>query len=50
MSTCVELPAIPSERWWGDHLRETRWQLELYRLLITRSSPAGASRTATGGR
>ena len=34
MSTCVELPAIPSERWWGDHLRETRWQLELYRLLI----------------
>ena len=21
------------ERWWGDHLRETRWQLELSRLL-----------------
>jgi pimeloyl-ACP methyl ester carboxylesterase len=21
------------ERWWGDHLGETRWQLELYRLL-----------------
>jgi pimeloyl-ACP methyl ester carboxylesterase len=29
-----ELPAVPDERWWGDHLRETRWQLELYRLLI----------------
>ena len=29
-----ELPAIPAERWWGDHLRETRWQLELYRLLV----------------
>ena len=29
-----ELPAIPDERWWGDHVRETRWQLELYRLLV----------------
>jgi triacylglycerol lipase len=29
-----ELPAVPDERWWGDHLRETRWQLELYRLLV----------------
>jgi pimeloyl-ACP methyl ester carboxylesterase len=28
-----ELPSLPIERWWGDHLRETRWQLELYRLL-----------------
>ena len=23
-----------TERWWGDHLRETRWQLELSRLLV----------------
>jgi triacylglycerol lipase len=29
-----ELPALPDERWWGDHLRETRWQLELCRLLV----------------
>src|SRR5919204_4037436 len=28
-----QLPPLPVERWWGDHLRETRWQLELYRLL-----------------
>jgi triacylglycerol lipase len=28
-----ELPVIPDERWWGDHLRETRWTLELSRLL-----------------
>jgi triacylglycerol lipase len=28
-----ELPAVPDERWWGDHLRETRWTLELSRLL-----------------
>jgi pimeloyl-ACP methyl ester carboxylesterase len=28
------LPLLPVERWWGDHLRETRWQLELYRLLL----------------
>jgi triacylglycerol lipase len=29
-----ELPPIPEERWRGDHLRETRWQLELGRLLV----------------
>ena len=29
----VTLPPLPVERWWGDHVRETRWQLELYRLL-----------------
>jgi triacylglycerol lipase len=29
-----QLPPVPDERWWGDHLRETRWQLELCRLLI----------------
>src|ERR1700757_1795637 len=29
-----QLPSLPAERWWGDHLRETRWQLELYRLLV----------------
>jgi triacylglycerol lipase len=29
-----QLPPLPTERWWGDHLRETRWQLELYRLLV----------------
>jgi pimeloyl-ACP methyl ester carboxylesterase len=28
------LPPLPQGRWWGDHLRETRWQLELYRLLL----------------
>lgn len=28
-----ELPLVPDERWWGDHLRETRWTLELSRLL-----------------
>jgi len=27
------LPAVPEDRWWGDHLRETRWSLELSRLL-----------------
>lgn len=27
------LPEIPDGRWWGRHLAETRWQLELYRLL-----------------
>jgi pimeloyl-ACP methyl ester carboxylesterase len=27
------LPSVPSGRWWGDHVREARWQLELYRLL-----------------
>jgi triacylglycerol lipase len=30
----LELPPLPADRWWGDHLRETRWQLELYRLLV----------------
>jgi triacylglycerol lipase len=30
----IELPALPTERWWGDHLRETRWPLELCRLLV----------------
>jgi pimeloyl-ACP methyl ester carboxylesterase len=29
-----ELPPLPDDRWWGDHVRETRWQLELYRLLV----------------
>ena len=29
-----ELPVVPDERWRGDHLRETRWQLELCRLLV----------------
>jgi triacylglycerol lipase len=29
-----ELPSLPGNRWWGDHLRETRWQLELCRLLV----------------
>jgi pimeloyl-ACP methyl ester carboxylesterase len=33
-SPAEELPPLPTERWWGDHLRETRWQLELYRLLL----------------
>jgi triacylglycerol lipase len=33
-SPTEELPLVPEERWWGDHLRETRWQLELYRLLV----------------
>ena len=27
------LPPVPEDRWWGDHLRETRWALELSRLL-----------------
>jgi pimeloyl-ACP methyl ester carboxylesterase len=30
----LQLPPLPEDRWWGDHLRETRWQLELYRLLV----------------
>jgi triacylglycerol lipase len=30
----AELPLLPSDRWWGDHLREIRWQLELGRLLV----------------
>jgi triacylglycerol lipase len=25
---------LPEGRWWGRHLAETRWQLELYRLLV----------------
>lgn len=29
-----ELPVVPDERWRGEHLRETRWQLELCRLLV----------------
>jgi triacylglycerol lipase len=29
-----ELPPLPTERWWGDHLAETRWQLELSRLVV----------------
>ena len=28
-----DLPEVPDERWWGDHLRETRWALESSRLL-----------------
>lgn len=27
-------PAAPGERWWGNHLGELRWQLELTRLLV----------------
>src|SRR5262245_41608333 len=30
----AELPPLPQDRWWGDHLGETRWQFELYRLLV----------------
>ena len=30
----AELPPLPTDRWWGDHLRETRWPLELSRLLV----------------
>ena len=30
----AELPTLPTDRWWGDHLREVRWQLELGRLLV----------------
>jgi pimeloyl-ACP methyl ester carboxylesterase len=32
-SPTEQLPPLPTERWWGDHLRETRWTLELSRLL-----------------
>ena len=28
-----DIPAVPDDRWWGDHLRETRWALEASRLL-----------------
>jgi triacylglycerol lipase len=27
-------PAPPPERWWGDHVGELRWQLQLARLLV----------------
>ena len=27
-------PSAPPERWWGNHLAELRWQLELARLLV----------------
>jgi pimeloyl-ACP methyl ester carboxylesterase len=30
----ADLPPLPTDRWWGDHLRETRWSLELGRLLV----------------
>jgi pimeloyl-ACP methyl ester carboxylesterase len=44
-----QLPPLPVERWWGDHLRETRWQLELGRLLVDpvfrgRDVPRGGGR------
>jgi triacylglycerol lipase len=43
------LPQLPTDRWWGDHLRETRWSLEFGRLLIDpvfrgRSVPYGDGR------
>ena len=28
------LPATPPDRWWGDHVGELRWQVELGRLLV----------------
>jgi triacylglycerol lipase len=28
------MPPLPTDRWWGHPLRETRWQLELGRLLL----------------
>jgi triacylglycerol lipase len=32
--TSTQLPPLPPDgRWWGEHLRETRWQLELAQLL-----------------
>jgi triacylglycerol lipase len=34
MCSQAELPAVPDERWWGDHVAEARWQLELSRLLV----------------
>ena len=34
MSSRTELPEVPAGRWGGAHLRETRWQLELGRLLV----------------
>jgi pimeloyl-ACP methyl ester carboxylesterase len=41
-----ELPPIPADRWWGHHLAEVRWQLELYRLLI---DPVFSGRGVTHG-
>jgi triacylglycerol lipase len=43
------LPAVPEDRWWGDHLRETRWPLELSRLFADpvfhgRGVPSGNGR------
>ena len=40
-------PAAPAERWWGDHLGELRWQLELARLLVDPVYRGEASRAAT---
>jgi triacylglycerol lipase len=34
MSSRTDLPPVPVGRWGGAHLRETRWQLELGRLLV----------------
>jgi len=34
MSSPIDFPRVPSDRWRGAHLRETRWQLELCRLLV----------------
>jgi len=34
MSSHTDLPPVPVGRWGGAHLRETRWQLELGRLLV----------------
>ena len=41
-----EPPAIPEERWGGGHLRETRWPLELGRLLV---DPVWRGRGVTRG-
>lgn len=30
----TDAPPRPPERWWGNHLGELRWQLELYRLMV----------------
>ena len=35
IDTYTQLPPLPpEERWWGEHVRETRWQLELAQLLV----------------
>ena len=34
MSSPTDLPPMPDDRWWGRPLAETRWQLELARLLV----------------